>query len=201
MRTRHCKSLCPNSPGAGFLGMRAPRGERAPRNHRDLTDPACRALAESLWNSALASLPGVLLRLEFLSRLRVFASGEYRHYGLELAVGRDASSELIRAGHNQVFRLWLQMSLAGKLADIRAFLSSQSGDRRAVIAAGLHVRALLRMVPESADSAERAAFLADTAVLGDLLADEYGLEPERVAAGCRNRNDVLVAAELAPSQA
>jgi hypothetical protein len=83
------------------------------------------ALAD-LWKHTLSQIPSVYGRLAYLASLRDPNSGAYRHHGLSAAFGREQSTYALRTSHEQTFLEWLNLSLAGKNTDFRAYFQSVS---------------------------------------------------------------------------
>src|ERR1700694_6317533 len=78
------------------------------------------ALAD-LWKHTLSQIPNTYGRLVYLASLRDPNSGAYRHYGLSAAFGREQSTSALRQSHEDTFLAWLNLPLAEKNADFRAY--------------------------------------------------------------------------------
>ncbi len=169
MQTEHSSNPAGASPAkrAYFFETANAPSPAAPRNIGGDDDPVSCAFVIHLWNAAVEELPTVFGRLVFLAGLRDDETGTYRHYGLELALGRHAS-DAIRSTHEATFLQWLGLTIERQKDDFSAFLASAPGHRRQAVAAWSDIARHFALIPASAREHERALYLADVEVVLDL---------------------------------
>jgi hypothetical protein len=169
-------SASPPARRAYFLETAEPPAPNAPRNSGRNDDPATRAFVISLWESAISEIPTVFGRLVFLAGLRDTASREYRHYGLELPLGIDASA-VIRETHGQAFLDWLSLTVERQKADLETYLASVPGHRRQALDVWSEVGRHATLFPDSASPYELRLYLAEMRVLLGLFKGAAAPEP------------------------
>lgn len=133
-----------------------------------------RTASADLWRNTLSQIPTVFGRLVYLSSLRSPVTGKYEHHGLALVFGEDEASRALRKGHVQAFDEWLCFNLEEQKADLDLFLSSELGNKRAVVETWLSVRTYRTFIPSSAKTRERRLYLADIEALIELLKNVHG---------------------------
>jgi hypothetical protein len=133
------------------------------------------ALAD-LWKHTLSQIPSVYGRLAYLASLRDPNSGAYRHHGLSAAFGREQSSYALRTSHEQTFLEWLNLSLAAKHKDFRAYFQSVSLDEspQSVIRYLARGARYITQAPDSAGPAQRRQFHMEMETLLELLKNDSG---------------------------
>ena len=78
------------------------------------------AAAQDLRRRTLAQMPQALERLIYLSSMRDYNTGLYRHEGLALRFSEEAACEALADCHREAFRELVACSLAGVSASIEA---------------------------------------------------------------------------------
>jgi len=126
------------------------------------------ALAD-LWKHTLSSIPTTYGKLTCLAALRDPNSGQYRHYGLSAAFGREESAAALRQSHQQVFREWLNLPLPSKSSDLKEFLSGLDEESSAVASNWLRSGYIETLAPDRATRAQRAQFRQEVEILLELI--------------------------------
>lgn len=122
----------------------------------------------------LSDLSSVFSRLAYFSSLRD-DEGRYHHHGLEEALSPEQADSIIRSAHEHAFIEWLSFPLEAQKNDLDLYLSAFEGSRkRAVIHLWARIEPHRGVIPERANDAERALYLADFEALLALLAAQYG---------------------------
>jgi hypothetical protein len=126
------------------------------------------ALAD-LWKHTLSGIPSTFGRLMCLAGLRDPHSGHYRHYGLSSAFGREESALALRQSHEQVFKDWLDLSLAEKSADLAQHLAALEDSPNTVASHWLRGKYYETLLPDRATGAQRAHFRKEVEMLLELI--------------------------------
>lgn len=126
------------------------------------------ALAD-LWKHTLAGIPSTYGKLMCLAGLRDANSGQYRHYGLSTAFGREESALALRQSHEQVFKEWLKLPLREKDADLQQYLENLDESAEAVAANWQRGRHYESLAPDKATRAQRAQFRQEMETLLELI--------------------------------
>lgn len=127
-----------------------------------------RSAAADLFRHTLSRIPTVYGRLSYLASLRDSNSGIYRHHGLFLAFGREASAQALQASHETVFRTWLALPLTEKTGDLVAYLATVEDPQEVVVKYWKQSRVYRTYTPALATPAETELFIAELEVLLDL---------------------------------
>jgi hypothetical protein len=125
------------------------------------------ALAD-LWKHTLSSIPSTYGKLMCLAGLRDTNSGQYRHYGLSAAFGREESALALQQSHEQVFKEWLKLPLPDKKADLKQYLTGLEEAPETVASNGLRSGYLETLLPDRATRAQQAHFRQELATLFEL---------------------------------
>ncbi len=178
MPIEHTSILAGTYPAqrAWLLDAIVPPHSDAARNSGREPDVMCREFVASLWESALAGLPALFERLVFLGGLRDSDAG-YRHYGLELPLGADAT-DVIRNSHERAFRTWIALTVEQQKADLELYLRTAQGHRKDALMRLREAGFRDKLIPASADAHERGLYLADFEALVRVI----GSRPDAVPA-------------------
>ncbi|MDQ1469356.1 MAG: hypothetical protein QOJ99_836 [Bryobacterales bacterium] len=145
---------------------------------------------EARWNKSVASVPSIFSRLLALSALRDANTGRYIHYGLALAIGDDATHELLNNSHQQIFDQWQTLTLPAQLVDLKGHLrgvaqetdafgevfTSRSSRLAHILTTWVQTQPYRNFVPLSASSLSRDAFLINMTSLVALLRNRFSEE-------------------------
>jgi len=129
------------------------------------------ALAD-LWKHTLSGIPSTYGKLMCLAGLRDANSGQYRHYGLSTAFGREESALALRHSHEQVFKEWMNLPLRGKSGDLRQYLADLDDSAEVVAANWLRSRYYETVTPDKTTRAQRAQFRQEMETLLELIRNE-----------------------------
>lgn len=140
----------------------------------DLSPEFQEAVGEN-WRRTLDQIPTVIGRLEFMASLRSAATGTYEHYGLSQRLGTQATSDLLRRIHLEVFESWLCFDLERQKEEIEQYLSSLGLDKREILWNWLQVKPWAAWVPAESRDVERTLFDIDVSAVVELLRIEYGV--------------------------
>ena len=130
-----------------------------------------KSASEDLFRHTLSRIPTVYGKLAYFASLRESSTGTYRHHGLTATFGREDAANALKAGHEDVFRNWLNSSLSEKHEDLIQYFAGQATSRSVAAIRLLENKLYGSGVPQSASPAEREAFLGDLEVL--LIAFSY----------------------------
>ncbi len=125
-----------------------------------------------LWKHTLAGIPSTYGKLMCLAGLRDANSGQYRHYGLSTAFGREESVLALRQSHEQVFKEWLRLSLREKSTDLRHYLADLDEAAEAVAGNWLRGRYYETLPPDKTTRAQRTQFRQEMETLLELIRNE-----------------------------
>jgi hypothetical protein len=114
-------------------------------------------------------------RLAFMASLRSPATGTYEHFGLSQRLGPQATSELLRQIHVEVFESWLCFGLERQKEEIEEYLSSLGSDKREILWSWLHLKPWMAWIPAESRDVERALYDTDINAVLELLRIEYGV--------------------------
>lgn len=132
------------------------------------------AVRES-WQRTLAGIPTLLGRLAYLSSLRDLNTGSYQHFGFAQKVGQGEADRVLRQSHAVVFQQWLCCSLEQQRAEALAYLDELGADKREIISNWLRMEPYQNWIPAESREAERRLFLADLAIVSELLRSDFGV--------------------------
>jgi hypothetical protein len=104
-----------------------------------------------------------------LAGLRDANSGQYRHYGLSTAFGREDSALALRQSHEQVFKEWLGLPLRDKSADLQQYMANLDESAEAVAANWLRGRYYETLAPDKTTRAQRAQYRQEMEMLLELI--------------------------------
>ena len=137
-----------------------------------------RSAAADLFRNTLAHIETTYGRLVYLAALRDTNTGVYRHHGLSILFGRDASVQAIRTSHEDAFEEWNRLPLETKYQDLKDYLTSLE-DSRTAFAHWRQSKVYLAYIPASATEAERGLFSSDLeALLEAMIPLEAGVGGE-----------------------
>jgi len=131
-----------------------------------------RSVNADLWRNTLSRIESIFGRLSYLASLRDPNSGRYEHHGLALVFGADEAHKGLRQSHSEVFAEWLQLDLEAQHADLALYFSGLGEDRSTVIATWQQVKHYQTLVPSSIRGLERRLYMANLAVLIQLMGNE-----------------------------
>jgi hypothetical protein len=129
-----------------------------------------RSAVADLFKHTLSRIPTTYGRLSYLASLRDSNSGVYRHHGLFLAFGREASVQALQSGHESLFRTWLELSLAEKNEDLIAYVGTleEEDPQARVVKYWKQSRVYRTYIPPQATPAETELFVSEFEVLLEL---------------------------------
>jgi hypothetical protein len=127
------------------------------------------------WRRTLDQIPTVIGRLAFLASLRSVATGAYEHFGLSQRMGPEATNELLRRIHVEVFESWLCFGLERQKEETEEYLSSLGPDKREILSNWLYVKPWIAWLPAESRDVERILFDTDISAVLELLRIEYGV--------------------------
>ena len=128
-----------------------------------------------LWVTALAQIPATFGRLVYLSSLRDFNTGAYKHFGLARQHSPGDIDAACRRCHYQSFLEWLSFTLEGKKADLDLYLVTLNANKRTVLETWVREKPYRNLIPMGASIAERDLFNSDLAALLGLLINVSGV--------------------------
>lgn len=137
--------------------------------------PEFQAAVGENWRRTLDQIPTVIGRLAFMASLRSTPTGTYEHFGLSQRLGAQATSELLRRIHLEIFENWLCFGLERQKEEIEEYLSTLGSDRREILWNWLHVKPWTAWVPAESRDVERTLFDTDVTAVVELLRIEYGV--------------------------
>jgi hypothetical protein len=105
---------------------------------------------QDLRETTLAAISGVLAKLTYLGSLRR-REGGYRHWGMSLVHGEEASERALKAAHTEV----LSTVLRTPITDLEEDLQHSSSDREET--AGVYVESMRAQLGELVPSPQDAA--------------------------------------------
>jgi hypothetical protein len=132
------------------------------------------AIAES-WQRTLGTIPTVIGRVAYLASLRNVNTGSYEHIGLAQKIGENEVDRLLRRSHTSIFQEWLCFGLERQKEELEEYFSTLEGDRREIIANWLTLEPFGNWVPGESRDVERKLFLADLAIVLEIIRAEYGV--------------------------
>jgi hypothetical protein len=132
-----------------------------------------------LWKHTLSRIPTVFGQISYLASLRDSNSGIYKHHGLSAAFGRDESIRALRESHETAFQQWLEMPLAERAGDLRAYLQGLEDGEAAVAGYWLTSGQTELQSPSSARPMERELFRRDVETLLKIIRNETAGGPPR----------------------
>ena len=125
-----------------------------------------RSVLEDVRETTVASVVGLLGKLRYLASLRR-GSQQYRHWGMGLVHGEDASNRALRTAHGEVVRRVLRAPLSTLMDDL------QDSSGGAGIPPGAYVEQIVQerdqMLPARSDAASLSHFNAVMMALSSLL--------------------------------
>jgi hypothetical protein len=130
------------------------------------------ALTQEVWARALAGIPTTLGRLVHLASLRDASTGFYRDSRL---VGHANAAErdlLLRQIHEEVFATWLSFSLEDQREELEQYLKTLKKQGSGKLATWLTTAPYLKLMPASAEAAERELYRSDLEIVLELLEDD-----------------------------
>ncbi len=90
-------------------------------------------------------------------------------------MGTQATNDLLRRIHLEVFENWLCFGLEQQKEEIEEHLSTLGSDKREVLWNWLHVRPWMAWLPAESRDVERTLFDTDVSAVLELLRIEYGV--------------------------
>lgn len=137
--------------------------------------PEFQAAVSDNWRRTLDQIPTVIGRLAFIASLRSTATGTYEHFGLSQRIGLEATSDLLRRIHLEIFENWLCFGLGQQKEEIEEYLGTLGSDKREILWNWLHVKPWTAWVPAESRDVERTLFDTDVSAVLELLRIEYGV--------------------------
>jgi hypothetical protein len=134
-----------------------------------------RGPAADLWRNTLQQIPTVYGRMVYLAALRDPNSGHYEHFGLAQHYSEAEAASTLERSHHELFNLWLDLTLEEKKTDLDRYLSDLTAAVEAIIATWIRIAPYRNVMPARVLEADRQLFLADMAMLLELLRREHGV--------------------------
>jgi len=130
-----------------------------------------KSASEDLFRHTLSRIPTVYGKLAYFASLKDSSTGSYRHHGLTATFGREDTANALKAGHEAVFKEWLNSSLSEKYDDLMQYFAAQDIARSDAAAQLVENKLYRNCVTPGATPAEKEAFVGDLEVL--LIAFSY----------------------------
>ena len=130
-----------------------------------------KSASEDLFRHTLSRIPTVYGKLAYFASLKDSSTGSYRHHGLTATFGREDTANALKAGHEAVFKEWLNSSLSEKYDDLTQYFAAQDVARSDSAAQLVENKLYRNCVTPGATPAEKEAFVGDLEVL--LIAFSY----------------------------
>ena len=130
------------------------------------------ALKQEVWARALAGIPTTLGRLVHLDSLRDASTGFYRDSGLAGHAKKAEADLLLREVHEEVFATWLSFSLEDQREELEEYLKTLKKQGSGKLATWLTTVPYLKLIPASAEAAERELYRSDLELVLELLEDD-----------------------------
>ena len=135
-------------------------------------ESAVEAAVRDLENRTLASLPGQLTRVIYLSSTRDYNTGEYRHEGLAQRYGGAAASEALARCHETAFQELLETSLSGLVSQLTTYIESTGAAKEKVLHSWTQLQAYRVLIPADCDSLSADLFTTNIKVALEALRSE-----------------------------
>ena len=124
---------------------------------------------QDLWAHTLARIPTTLGRLAHLAARRDESTRLYVDRELAKDCSDAEADSLLRKVHEEVFATWLTFSLVDQRKELEQYLESVKRDKPTEFGTWLTVAPYLKLIPASAEAAEKELYGSDLEIVLELL--------------------------------